>query len=230
MESLPPEFLFLATLIVIALAGGLTVWLIRYVSGREKRKRRRDPIAAEAPVPMPTAAPASPSEGEQELLRVSRTDEGELVISVQGRPYRHLRQIADQQVGREAMEALKAVMAFSEGMLPSTPQAAPRAQQPSPKPSSRITDKPPEPTAASTLHKPGSMLDPLFLVEGIDGLLQQRVRERPDMAGRFIRLATGRGGGLRIYIDQQVFESINDITDSEVRTLIQQVIREWEGS
>jgi len=122
------------------------------------------------------------------------------------------------------------VMAFSEGMLPSTPQAAPRAQQPSPKPSSRITDKPPEPTAASTLHKPGSMLDPLFLVEGIDGLLQQRVRERPDMAGRFIRLATGRGGGLRIYIDQQVFESINDITDSEVRTLIQQVIREWEGS
>jgi hypothetical protein len=229
MESLPAEFFFVATLIIIALAGGLTVWLIRYASGG-KSKRRRDPTAAEVSAPLPVAAPALSSEGEQELLRVSRTGEGELVVSVQGRPYRHLRQIADQQVEREAMEALKAVMAFFEGMPPSTPQAAPQAQQPSPKPPSRVTDRLPEPTTASALHKPGSMLDPLFLVEGIDDLLQQRVQERSDMAGRFIRLAAGPKGGLRIYVDQQVFESIDDITDPEVQALIRQVIREWEGS
>jgi hypothetical protein len=228
MESLPAEFFFVATLIVIALAGGLTVWLIRYAGGG-KRKRRSDPMAVETPAPMPTAVPTSSSEEEQELLRVSRTGEGELVVSVQGRPYRHLRQIADQQAGREAMEALKAVMAFSEGMPPSTSQAAPQAQQPS-KPPSRVMDRPPEPTTASALRKPGSMLDPLFLVEGIDDLLQQRAQERSDMVGRFIRLAAGPKGGLCIYVDQQVFESIDDITDPEVQALIKQVIREWEGS
>jgi hypothetical protein len=67
-------------------------------------------------------------------------------------------------------------------------------------------------------------------VEKIDDLVQERLQERPDMAGRHVRLAAGAGLGLRIYVDRRTFEAVDDIPDPEVRALIQDAIREWEDS
>jgi hypothetical protein len=74
------------------------------------------------------------------------------------------------------------------------------------------------------------MLDPLNLADEIDQMVQQRLRERADLANRRIRLASGLDGGLRIYVDGQIFEAVGDITDFRVRELIRDAIREWEGS
>jgi hypothetical protein len=79
------------------------------------------------------------------------------------------------------------------------------------------------------LGMPGRSLDPLNIADNIDQMVQQRLSERPDMAGRRIRLATGLDGGLRIYVDDEIFEAVGDITDFKVRELIRDVIREWEG-
>lgn len=76
---------------------------------------------------------------------------------------------------------------------------------------------------------PGRTLDPLNLADTIDQMVQQRLVERPDLAGRRIRLGTGRDGGLRIYVDDETFEAVGDITDFKVRELIRDTIREWEG-
>lgn len=76
---------------------------------------------------------------------------------------------------------------------------------------------------------PGRMLDPLNLADDIDQMVQHKLRERPDLADRRVRLASGRDGGLRIYVDGEVFEAVGDITDFKVRELIRDTIREWEG-
>lgn len=67
------------------------------------------------------------------------------------------------------------------------------------------------------------------LADEIDQMVQHRLRERPDLADRHIRLASGLDGGLRIYVDDEVFEAVGDITDFRVREFIRDTIREWEG-
>jgi len=127
MDALPPEFLILVVAIVSALAGGLLTWIVSYISGggKSKRQHRRLPAAtaqgeSEAPAPA----------GEQELLRVSRTKKGRLAVFVQGQRYRRLLEITEPQVGRETIAALKAVLTFAEGWLPSTLQSP---SQPAPR-------------------------------------------------------------------------------------------------
>jgi len=67
------------------------------------------------------------------------------------------------------------------------------------------------------------------LVDEIDELVQQRLQARPDLAGRKVRLTTGVAGGLRVYVDQQAFDAVGDVSDPQIKALIQDAIREWEG-
>jgi hypothetical protein len=168
---------------------------------------------------------------ERELLRVSRTKKG-LAVFVQGRRYRHLREIANSQMGRETIEALKAVLTFAEGWLP-TPQQAP----PPPVPEKPIVDQEAflERLRQSKLFPSDSSSEPsepesLRLVEEIDDLVQQRLRKRPDLAEQRVRLDSGADGCLRIHVGQQVFGSVDDVSDAQVQALIQDAIREWESS
>lgn len=249
METFSPESLIVVIALVSAVAGGLLMWLAGYINrsigGGSSAKRQHDlsiaaAVRAEAEAP---ATPAPAPAGEQELLRVSRTDEGELIVFVQGQPCNRLRDIGDPRAGREAIEALQATLAFAEGWVPfiqkeltepavSTEPAKPQERRP------RQPLRPVRPAADSAsatavrpkAREPGSMLDPLTMVEEIDALVQRRLKERPDLADRLITLTVGLGGGLRIYMDQQVFQTVDEVDDPHVRALIQDAIREWEGS
>lgn len=236
MGTLGPEFFLLVVAVVSALAGALITWLIGYVN----REQQRHP-------PPSTAAQAEPGDytpaDARELLRVSRTKKG-LAVFVQGQRYRHLREVADSQVGRETIEALKATLAFSEGWLP-TPQRAP--SHPAPEESTvdqetfldqlRQSDLFPSggsPRSGRDAGPYGTMSEPLQpgplpLVEEIDDLVQQRLRERPELAGQPVRLTSGAGGGLRIYVGLQSFDSVDEIPNPQVRALIRDAIREWES-
>jgi hypothetical protein len=248
IEAFSPESLIVVVVFVSAVAGGLLMWLAGYINrsigGGSSARREHDlSIAAaawaEAEAPVPTPAPA----GEQQLLRVSRTDEGELTVFVQGQPCNRLRDISDPRAGREAIEALQATLAFAEGWVPfiqkeltepavSTEPTGPQERRP------RQPLRPVRPAADSAsatvvkpgVREPGSMLDPLTMVEEIDALVQRRLKERPDLADRLITLTIGLGEGLRIYMDQQVFQTVDEIDDPHVRALIQDAIREWESS
>lgn len=236
MDGLTPESLILIVAVGSALVGGLLTWIISYASGGKQHHYQPTVRAAQ------DRTEVSASVSEQELLSVSRTKRGKPAIFIQGQRYRHMREIADPQVVRETVEALKAVLAFAEDWLPSTSQ---RSTQPSSAmstvdqqtllqklhqapPSSSIT--PPGLPGGPTLRTPGRLLDPLTFVDEIDSLVQQRLSEQPNLAGRFIRLTSGKAGGLRIYVDRQIFDAVSDITDPQVRALIQDAIHEWEDS
>jgi hypothetical protein len=71
-----------------------------------------------------------------------------------------------------------------------------------------------------------SLLTP---ADQINGLVQRRLEDRPDMAKHgHIRLTTGKDGGLRFHVGLQTFTAVDDIPDLKVRALIQDVIREWK--
>ncbi len=239
MGVLPLAYLIPA-LVASAIAGGLLVWLIGYISGGGKGAligHERPPTAV-VPAEPETPVPA----GKQELLRVSRTEKGKLVVFVQGRRCHYLREVRDPQVGRETIEALKTVLAFAEGWLPTLRQESP---QPAPGKSSvdeeafleklRQSDLFPldEPSGSLGRLRPHASplpLKPLLTpADQINDLVQQRLGERPDLVKHNIRLTTGEDGGLRIHMGLQTFAAIDDVPDPEVRALIHDAIREWES-
>ena len=220
MNGLPPEFLILAIAIISALGGGLLVWIAGYISGggKDRRQHHRPPAVA-APGESEAPAPA----GEQELLCVSRTEKGDLAVFVQDQRYRRLSEIKHPQVRSEAIAALKAMLTFAEGWLLST---APKSPQPVP------TTPVVEQAAFLTelrQQAPSHTPESRTFVDEINDLVQQRLQERPALAEHRIHLTTGKDGGLRIHVGQQTFDAVSDIPDLEVRALIQDTIREWDG-
>ena len=224
MGALPALFYLVLALAALAMAGGLLVWVIRYAGSKDS--------SSSGERLNPTTVGTSAPEGEQELLRVSRTQKGKLVVVVQGRRYRHLREITDPQIGRETIEALKAVLAFAEGWLPTSPQAP---SQPASSKSTVDEEAFLEQLSRSDLFSAGvspasSQVEPLIPVEAINDLVQERLRKRPDLAGWHVFLTAEVGGDLRIYVGPQSFESVDDIPEPEVQALIRDAIREWESS
>jgi LPS sulfotransferase NodH len=136
-------------------------------------------------------------------------------------------------VGRETVAAIRAVLAFAEGWL-STLQEQPGAYRSTSR-SSVVSE------AKSSQQMPGtrqiisgstsesSLLGPLRLVEEIDALVQERVRERPDLADQGIRLTHDIDGRILIYVGQQRYRSADDIPDDDVKALIHDAIRVWES-
>jgi hypothetical protein len=233
---LSPEFLLVIVAFISALVGALLTWIVGYLTGGDQGERQRNKPAVTAGRLGPEDA-APP--GEQELLRVSRVNDDRLAVFVQGRRCRRLQEITDRQVGRETIEALKAVLAFAESWLPALRQAPPQ-----PAPSKTTVDEETfleqlrqrdlfslgEPSGSPGQPRKRTAPPPLLTpAEEIDNLVQQRLQERPDMARHSIRLTTGADGSLCIHVGLQTFEAVNDVPDLEVRALIQDAIREWEG-
>lgn len=238
MDAIPASVFLVLALALLSLAGGLGVWVYKYFTGggSESQKRERPPTT-KASAEVEVAAEA----GAQELLSVCRTEKGELVIFVQGQRYQHLREIKDPQLGNETVKAIRRMLTFAEGWLPSL------SQEPSPPSPTQSTvdeesfleqlrqgDMFPVGTSPPGLfsrrkRKPPQPLAPLLTpADEINELVQQRVQERPDMAKRDIRITTSADGSLRIRVGLHTFTKVDDISDPEVKSLVQDVIREWK--
>jgi hypothetical protein len=221
MGRLPPSVFVLVIALLSAAAGALLTWVLGYaITGRERRGARepsqRDPTPAET----------------GEVLRVSRTRQG-LAVFVQGKPLRHLREITDPEVGREAVAAIKAVLAFAEGWLPRLQggQKTLRAESgPSVVGDGRPSHHGPVSTeATSGTASESAFLGPLNLVEEIDALVQERLRARPDLSDLGVRLTCDIDGSILIYVGRQRYHSAAEIPHDDVRRLIRDAIRAWES-
>jgi hypothetical protein len=229
MGAIPSFIYLLLALAAFAIAGGLIIWVSSYIKAKDERNSQK---ADRSPTPAKPSNPGiSEPKGEQELLCVSRTSKGGLAVSVQGQRYGHLREIKDPQVGRETVEALKAVLAFAEGWLPTARETPP---QPAPRNAAVDEEAFLEQLRRSNLFSadtpaPVSQPEPLIPVEQIDELVQKRLQEHPDLTEQRVHLTTEADGNLYIYVGQQTFEAVGDIPDPNIRALIQDAIREWEG-
>lgn len=218
MEGLPPGILILMVAALSAFAGALLTWIVVYVSGRGSRKTGQHTSQDEE-------APTD------DLLRVVRT-KSDPAIFVQGRRLHHLREIEDRETGQETVAAIKAVLAFAEGWLPTLQEkqapsgsangraamgglGASRLQR-----SNLVTPKRAHGTSSS---------ESLKLVEEIDALIQKRLEDRPDLARRGVRLTRDVHGHPLIYVGQERYRSAGEIPDDEVSAFVRETIQVWEN-
>jgi len=228
MGSLPPVGLLAIIAVSSFISGGILVWLIGYLT------RNRD-----TPSRPSNVTPATEGDSGQPLLKVIRTD-GDLSVVIQGVAYDSLREIPDSQTGRETVEALNAVLVFARDWLPSSLQEVvpesrtergerePRIQTPSPTPSPR--EKPLAAAGTSTLGDPDALLPPLMMVTEINEMVQEKLQQQPELSELSVRLTASGSGGLHIFIQQEAYESVDDIPYPRVKRLIKDAIREWEQS
>ncbi|TET51248.1 MAG: hypothetical protein E3J64_07220 [Anaerolineales bacterium] len=220
MTNLPGFGIALLALAALGLAGLLVAWLIRYVGGGKGRAGSASGDTSSTSGALPgDSAEAAP----RELLRVVCDDDGNTTVTVDGTSYARLRQIKDPVVGRAAVDGVQAVLLFAEDLLPSALKRSLRSKK---EPAARAPEG--NMTAAPVSADELAALTPRQLCDQIDELVRQRIKDKPDMAGRGIRIREGKRGGLVIFVDKQSFDSVDRVPDEAVRQLIQDAIKEWE--
>lgn len=176
-----------------------------------------------------------------EVMRVWRDiNDGALIIQMGDQLFRAIPEIRDRGIARRFIAVVQnlaqlATLGASAAGLPtpnfevtsgvvsrpgawaqSSPTQNPSQSKPSVEP--LPNDTPPAPADAGSLG----------IVAQIDRLLQLRLSQTPVFRGRTIQMGTKLDGSLKIQVDDEFFESIDEIKDREVRDFIQQVVREWE--
>jgi len=68
------------------------------------------------------------------------------------------------------------------------------------------------------------------IVDQIDAILQKYVRAEPKLEGRSIHLEQAPAGGLRIKVDNQVYQRPAEIKEKEIQLVIKMALKEWEAS
>ncbi|MCD4684602.1 MAG: hypothetical protein K8S97_01525 [Anaerolineae bacterium] len=68
----------------------------------------------------------------------------------------------------------------------------------------------------------------LSVAEEIDIVLQERLARTGEFAERTLKVEPSLSGGVRIQVDDQFYDGVGDITDDAIRTLLQEVVHEWE--
>ena len=71
---------------------------------------------------------------------------------------------------------------------------------------------------------------PRSFVDEIEEILQRFMRTYPSFIGKEVHVGTGPGGGIRIQVENEFYDTPEDIPDPEIRGIIKAAIKEWEKS
>jgi type IV secretory pathway VirB10-like protein len=225
------------------------------------------PPAAESPAPVQPARVAGwlnslagrvaaggsqPGLPNQELLKLLRTPEGDLVVEVYGRRYRSRIEIADAPIEQQIANASRDLQAFLSAELPQPLKAAPPAALP-PLPGPAGASKDPGDSrtvvkvtleeAAQMEMKPPSMdimrqwryvrdqqrkpqMQIKSVMDEIDEILQVMLIGTP-MAGRGLKATDGAHGAVFTF-DGRNYDSVDALPDPEARELLRTAIQKWD--
>ncbi|MGQ9849495.1 MAG: hypothetical protein ACUVSU_05525 [Aggregatilineaceae bacterium] len=189
------------------------------------------PPAANTPAASETA-PELPAHDAVELLRVYRDlADGGLILVIGGQPFRSFAELRDADLDRRLQAVLRDLEALTGLAQPPAP-AVNAAQE---YPAEDLVARPPSMFRQMTRVAMGQKPEPLVpptpqrsIAEEIEDLLQERLRDRPEFAGRDIHVRPALSGGVTIEVDGQFFEGVGEVTDEAVRALLTEVVRAWE--
>ena len=71
---------------------------------------------------------------------------------------------------------------------------------------------------------------PRSFVKEIEEILQRFIRTYPSFIGKEVHVGTGPGGGIRIRVENEFYDTPDDIPDPEIRGITKAAIQEWEKS
>lgn len=126
-----------------------------------------------------------------------RDPDGTWRVEVGKQRYRHLREIHDHQSAMLVLEAFRAIRAMTEG------------------------------SSELSFPAPGLRSPTPTLAEQLDEILQDLLRQRPELPYRAVRFETLRDGTLGITVGSQRYHRPEDVPDPDLRALLQEAIRQW---
>jgi hypothetical protein len=78
------------------------------------------------------------------------------------------------------------------------------------------------------INKPVESAPELNIADAIEAYLQYKIEQTPEFQGRGIHIRPALGGSIRIIVDNQSYDFVDEIEDAEARAFIQQAINEWQ--
>ena len=172
-----------------------------------------------------------------EVFRVMREGPtAQLVVIVDGQRYQRLSDIRDRAASRRVLEAIQDLAEFTpprpelaaaELRTPITEELAVMEGEKGKVPGDGLVGfwKRGASRRGPTGKKERSFPS---MIEQIEDLLQRRLEDYPAMVGREIHFGSTPGGDLRIEVDGQFFQSLDEIPDMQVRVLLRDTIKIWE--
>jgi len=85
-------------------------------------------------------------------------------------------------------------------------------------------------TARRRARVQDDMPSPRSFVEEIEEILQRFLRTYPSVISKEVHVGTGWGGGIRIQVENEFYDTPDDIPDPEIRGILKAAIQEWEKS
>ena len=74
------------------------------------------------------------------------------------------------------------------------------------------------------------MPSPRSFVEEIEEILQRFLRTYPSFVDKEVHVGVGQGGGIRIRVENEFYDTPDDVPDPEIRGILKAAIQEWEKS
>ncbi len=210
-----------------------------------------DDLIAEEPMPVHTEPsledfPLSDSESSAapadavELLRVWRdVSDGRLIVEIAGRQFTSLSELRSADLERRFLSVLRDLNAIAQSAAKVPPKTAAQPSQPQEPPRKDASEIPSMSPGAmfrqmgrvAMGHGPEPVEEKpeLSIAEQIEELLQARIAGIAAYRSRSIHVKPSMHGGVRIEVDGKFYEGIGDVTETDVRDLLQSVVREWES-
>ena len=209
-----------------------------------------DWLSSLAPNEHPAApAPSAAATNSEELIRLWRSPNGELIVEIDGRRYHSRYDIADEAVTRRLMIALGDLNYFvnskTTGAANATLPPAPADELPPAKPAAEerpVVVISREEAAKQPLTVPSMDIMTQFrylraqgkkpqvkiksVMEEIDEILQAKIAGTP-LAKRGVKITETIHGAL-FWLDGRSYEAVDEIPDAEARAAVQAAIQEWD--
>jgi hypothetical protein len=145
-----------------------------------------------------------------EIMRVMRDVlSGRLVIDLRGQVFNHPSQMSDPALQSRFQQVLAELNHLA---APASVQARPV------NPTGKVPPAAPD-------SKPAA--EGAGIAGQIEAFLQHRLLSNPEYAAYGLHIHPDSGGGVRIEVAGQFYESVNDILEAKIRDFLQKIIQEW---
>lgn len=192
------------------------------------------------------------------VLNILRDEnDGRLIVQMGGTAYRTLRHSPDAKETFTALmkELSGVIMTPDEQTAPPKPAAPAPAPTPAPAepepvsppadrtksdevaeplpgdlPSFRLDDNPiPKKSGLFRAPAADAEVPELNIVDAIEAYLQHKIATTPEFSGRQIHVMQALHGGVNIRVENEIFESVDDIDDDTTRQFVKSTIEEWQS-
>jgi hypothetical protein len=173
-----------------------------------------------------------------EVLRLYRDlSNGALVVEIGRQRFYALDEIGDDQVRRRFLGNAEAMAQFARLKKGTSPlidwsTEAPDVAPPEPPATASVAaSSKTRPAAEGQTGKKGKEAPPpKSMADEIEELLQYQLTVEPDLGSRSIHIRSADDGSIFVEVDGVTFDGVSGVSDLEVRSFLQKIIRDWEES